>query len=234
MKEQIRTLEELHDIDVRAGEIEKKMACFPMEIQKIEDALAEEEAAAIELRELLETHEKTKREKNNELSENSERLKLFEGRLRDIKTNTEYQASLKEIDQSKKANMAIEEDLLELMETVEEESKKLEEAETAFAGEKAKAEEEKKTVLAQEKKVKKELNSILAEREDKKKSLKPEVTLLYEDLKSKLQGRLLITPNDGTCTGCHMQIPPQLINEAMKLEKLYQCPHCLRIIIVHP
>lgn len=234
MEEQIRIIEELHDIDMRAGEIEKKVANFPIEIQKIDEALAQEEAAAIELRELLEAHEKTKREKNEELGENSERLKLFEGRLRDIKTNTEYQASLKEIDQSKKANMAIEEELLELMEAVEEESKKLEETEAEFAGEKAKADEEKKAVLAQEKKVQKELNKMLKEREGMKKSLKPEISELYEDLKSKLQGRLITTPSDGTCTGCHMQIPAQLINEALKLEKLYQCPHCLRLIIVHP
>jgi len=234
LEDQIELLEELHGIDIRAGEIEKKMAAFPIEIRKLEETLAEEEAAAIELRELLETHDRTKREKNNELSENAERLKLFEGRLRDIKTNTEYQASLKEIDQSKKINMAIEDELLELMETVEEESKKLEEAETVFASEKAKADEEKKAILKREKEVKKELDEILAERDRKIKSLKPEVSALYEDLKSKLSGRLMVKPDDGTCTGCHMQIPAQLINDAMKLEKLYQCPHCLRIIIVHP
>jgi len=234
LEDQIELLEELNGIDIRAGEIEKKMAAFPAEIQKLEEALAEEESAAIELRELLETHEKTKREKNSELSENAERLKLFEGRLRDIKTNNEYQASLKEIDQSKKANMAIEDELLELMETIEEESKKLEDAETAFATEKAKADEEKAAVLKREKEVKKELDKILAERDEKKKSLKPEVSELYEDLKSKLKGRLMVKPDDGTCSGCHMQIPPQLINDAMKLEKLYQCPHCLRIIIAHP
>lgn len=234
MEEQIELLEELHGIDTRAEEIEKTMAAFPIEIKKIEEALAEEEAAALELRELLDTHEKTRREKNNELSENAERLKLFEGRLRDIKTNNEYQASLKEIDQSKKTNMAIEDELLELMEVVEEESKKLEEAETVFAEKKTQADKEKKAVLKQEVEVQKELDSITAEREAKKKSLKPEVVELYEDLKTKLKGRLIVAPQDGTCTGCHMQIPPQLINNAMKLEKLYQCPHCLRIIIVHP
>lgn len=234
MENQIELLEELHSLDMKAGEIETKMEAFPAEIQKIELALAEEEATAIELRGILEEHDKTRREKNEELSENAEKLKLFEGRLSNIKTNNEYQASLKEIDQSKKANMAIEEELLELMETVEEDTKKLEEAEAVFAGDKAKADEEKKAVLEQEKAVRKELDALLAERETMKKALKPEVVSLYEDLKSKLKGRLIVAPSDGTCPGCHMQIPPQLINDALKLEKLHQCPHCLRIIIVHP
>jgi predicted nucleic acid-binding Zn-ribbon protein len=37
---------------------------------------------------------------------------------------------------------------------------------------------------------------------------------------------------NGSCGGCHRQIPPQLFNVLLRQETLEQCPHCQRFIFV--
>ena len=233
MKEQLELLEELHEIDKKVWEIEQEMRAFPEEISKAEKNLGEGEETFLEIQDTLLSHQKEKIDKDDELSVNMEKLKLFEGRLSSIKTNAEYQASLKEIDQSKKQSNALEEELLVLMEAIEEETNKVSEAQAAFDEKKENAQAEIKAIQKREGAKQKELNKILKEREEKNSAIDSKVAETYNSLKAKLKGNLLANANSGSCSGCHLHIPPQLINDAMKHEKIYQCPHCHRILVIH-
>jgi len=233
LKEQLELLEELHEIDQKVWEIEKEIASFPDEIERVEKVLGETEEAFAGIQNTLENLKKEKRDKDDELSINMERLKLFEGRLSSIKTNTEYQASLKEIDQSKKRESALEEELLALMETIEEETRKLSEAQAEFDEKKEKAREEMKAIQSRREQKERELDKIQKEREEKNKSLDPQIAQTYNSLRTKMKGKLLATANSGSCSGCHLHIPPQLLNDALKQERVYQCPHCHRILVIH-
>ncbi len=230
MKEQIKLLEEIQEIDKKVQKIQKDKDYFPQEIERLNEQLEEDKKAVDEVKLALEGHEKEKRERDDELSENSEMLTKFEGRLRELQTNTEYQASLREIDQAKKRNEEIEDELLALMEQTEEEATRLTEAEALFTEKEKKAEEEIKALTANMKKMEKELSGVLADRAKKMKVIKPEVSELYETLKKRINGLVLTDTNNGACNGCYMRIPPQIINEAMRFEKLYQCPSCNRIL----
>lgn len=233
MKEQIELLEELNEIDRRARKIEEEAESFPHEIEKIENSLAEDEAVVNDLKESMENHETEKRDKDDDLSASSQNLSRFKARQREVKSNAEYHASQKEIDQAKKQMNALEDEILQLMETIEEEKEKLSQVEVELEEKRKKAEEEKKAILAKQKEAEAKMKKSVTEREKKKKSIDPKVIDIYESLKTKIKGNLLVSARNGTCMGCHLQIPPQLINDAMKLEKLHQCPHCLRILVVH-
>ncbi|MDT8318584.1 MAG: C4-type zinc ribbon domain-containing protein, partial [bacterium] len=230
----IKLLEEIQEIDIRVKKIQKDTEYFPQEIERINEQLEEDKKAVDEVKLALEDHEKEKRERDEELSENNEKLKKFEGRLRDLKTNTEYQASLREIDQAKKRNEEIEDELLALMELTEAEAARLAEAEALFAEKQKKADEETKALSENLKKMEKDLSGVLADRAKKMKTINPEVSELYETLKTRINGLVLTDTNNGACNGCYMRIPPQVINEAMRFDKLYQCPSCNRILKIEP
>ncbi len=234
MKEQIRLLEELQEIDKRISSLERENEFFPKEMERLDEGLGEEEKLVIEVREIIEGHEKEKRDKDDELSFNNEQLHMFEGRLKEIKTNTEYQASLREIDTSKKRNLEIENELLELMEQVETESSKLKELEETFNEKKAEAVKEQQALKDNHEEGQKKLKKVVLKRGKKVKEIDPKVSKLYETLKPRLGGQVLAAANAGACSGCNMHIPPQLINDAMRLERIYQCPNCLRIIVAEP
>lgn len=232
LKEQLNLLKKLQETDKKIAEIERERDFFPKEIERIEESLRNEEDAIGEIRDSIAGREKEKREKDAELSDNTEQLSRFRERQRNIKTNAEYQAVLREIDQAKKLNREIEDQILTLMEEIETEQTRLSQAETALAEGRKKAEDEKKSLLSNMDEVEKKLKDALAEREEETKAVDPAIFQLYDTLKSRMKGFALAMANNGTCTGCHMQIPPQLINDAMKFEKIYQCPHCHRILVV--
>ena len=55
----------------------------------------------------------------------------------------------------------------------------------------------------------------------------------YENIR-KLRGIALAEMNNGTCSGCHMAIPPQLNIRVLKQEEIVECPNCHRILYVKP
>lgn len=38
----------------------------------------------------------------------------------------------------------------------------------------------------------------------------------------------------GICRGCNMSLPPQLFNQIITVDKVYQCPSCQRILLARP
>jgi predicted nucleic acid-binding Zn-ribbon protein len=36
----------------------------------------------------------------------------------------------------------------------------------------------------------------------------------------------------GVCRGCHVTLPPQLFNQILRADRVYQCPNCNRILLV--
>ncbi len=228
----MKHLEELQEIDKGIRKLEKEADFPPTEIARMEEGLQETETVVNEAKEKLTASEAEKRDKDDELSVNTERMELFKGRLRSLKTNAEYQASLKEIDQASKRNSEIEDEVLELMERLEEETKTLSDAEAAYNENKTDFEKEKEDLLKNLEETKKTLKTTVKERTTKLKNLDPEISKLYEGLSAKLKGVVLATAENGICTGCHLHLPPQLLNDAMRHEKLYQCPNCYRILAV--
>jgi len=232
LREQLDRLCELQAVDEKKAAIIEEIEFFPKAIEKIAGAQKEEDDIVEGIKESIARHEKEKKEKDAELSINSEKLERFKERLNSIKTNTEYQASLKEIDQAKKQNTALEDEILSLMEKIEEEKERLSEAEKVFAEKRTRLEEEKKVLLGKQEKTEQNLREIMKERELHLKDIAPDASELYETLRNKIKGLVVTTASHGTCAACHLHIPPQLINDAMKYEKMYQCPHCRRILYV--
>jgi len=107
LREQLDRLCELQAVDEKKAAIIEEIEFFPKAIEKIAGAQKEEDDIVEGIKESIARHEKEKKEKDAELSINSEKLERFKERLNSIKTNTEYQASLKEIDQAKKQNTAL-------------------------------------------------------------------------------------------------------------------------------
>lgn len=54
------------------------------------------------------------------------------------------------------------------------------------------------------------------------------------DMVRKRRGSGLASTTDGTCSGCHMAMPPQQFQLLMRRAQLDSCPHCSRIIYYKP
>ena len=233
MKEQIRLLEVLQEIDSQIDGHEADMMRLPLEIQEaaknlvvlrrdISDATAKSSAVEKELR---------KREQ--ELALEQEKIKRSERRLLGIKNQKEYNALSREVKLGKKVAGEIEEAILEFMAELEALKKTLEKKENEYAACEAaliakKAEAEQVTEKSQD-----ALTALKAEREKVAAQVETDFLKKYRTLKQ-ARGKAVAEMLNGTCTGCHMSIPPQLNIRILKQEEMIMCPNCHRILYVKP
>jgi hypothetical protein len=56
----------------------------------------------------------------------------------------------------------------------------------------------------------------------------------YEVIFSRRNGIAVVAVRAGTCTGCHMHVPPQLFNQIQRGEQVIVCPSCQRILFWQP
>jgi hypothetical protein len=165
-----------------------------------------------------------------DLKEDEENVKKFSSQLYAVKTNEQYNALKHEIAMMKDKISKTEDKILELMDKIDstkhiwdEEKKKVEEAKRVFA-------EEEKTSLAEETRWK----ALLAELESQRKRVADtiETTILasYQRIRQRYSRLAVVQVKGAVCQGCSMKLPPQVIAEVNKNDKIVRCENCARIL----
>jgi predicted nucleic acid-binding Zn-ribbon protein len=60
--------------------------------------------------------------------------------------------------------------------------------------------------------------------------VRPDILRIYAMVFSK-RGNSVAEITNGVCRGCHISLPPQLYNQILRAERVYQCPNCQRILM---
>lgn len=230
MEEQLRLLVELQKIDTVIWDMQSKREETPKRLSELQSGLnvmkTELEQYTAELEEL----KKERRTKEGFLQAEIERIHKSEGKLKDIKTQKEYQALLKEVEQGKKLNADREEDILKLIADIEEREKIVtEKGETI----RIKAEEyhrEKEHSESELATIDREFDGKKKEWEGIARNIKPNILKMYQKVSERRNSTSVVRAKNGACTGCHMNLPPQLYNQVQKGQEMIQCPACHRIL----
>ncbi len=154
----------------------------------------------------------------------------YEKQMDVIKTQREYEALDKEI----KMATELEQNLRREMQTQE---KTVEEMKTSI-------EKEELLIQKQEEEIKIEQSRIKQEKKEKSKSLlksqkeeskitpdlDEEILFKFERIIKNKSGLGIVPIVDGVCTGCHMILPPQYVNDIREGSKIMFCTECSRIL----
>jgi len=230
LKEQLEQLIRLQDIDNRRGILRNEIDRSPERIEFARQGLVEKQKALARVHAEAETCNQQKREKERDLETCEERLSKTRSRQSDIKTNKEYQIHLQEIENLKTEKGRVEEELLVLMEQLEELKRKeadlaqdIKTTEESFELERQRLEKQSLAFSG-------ELSAVEKEREMILPTVEPKLLKLYQQLKN-LHRELAVVPiQHGTCGGCHMNIPPQMIAEVRSRLRILTCTQCQRIV----
>lgn len=234
MKSEIKHLMELQAIDLEVGQLERKMAAGNAEVESRKAKLDERRANIEKLKVKLENGEERRRELEAEVEDEVAKLKERQSKLMNVQTNREYQSLLKEIEDAKNANKKREEEIVKLMELAESCQKQLEEeTNLSKAEEKLLAEEAEKTE-EQVARFNLERSKIVKSRDSKAKKIAANYLKRYEVLLQKRNGLAIVGVTNGVCSGCHMNIPPQMFNNLLREEELLSCPTCNRLMYYQP
>lgn len=219
-------------------EIDKRIRIVEMELQSIPEQLTTSGAEYFALTTALQEKDNLSNNLTEErlgletqTKETSLQVQDREKRLYAIKTQKEYQATLKEIAQMKKENKDREERILAILEQSEKISQEITQLKLEIADKEGgfrQIETELKTrqqVMTTEKEEKEKRRPTLL------KELPVEIVKKYDVVRRRF-GDAVAAVKKGVCYGCNMNIPPQFYNEMLKMRDLRSCPNCHRLIYV--
>ena len=233
MKEQLKMLIRLQELESKIRLHDRQEASFPKEIEKIQWEIDERAEAFQREVEKIETLEKERRQRERDLEAAAEQIKKIQGRLPEVKTNKEYQAFLSEIDHLKEKMDQYEVEIIEHLDKVDTLKEALKEKEATYLKEKEELESRKKELTEKLEHLPEDLKDLKARRDDLEKKIPSDLLKRYHMLLEKRAGIAVVYAKDEICQGCHMNIPPQLFNQIQKSEQIILCPHCNRILVPH-
>lgn len=230
MNEVVKNLLELQRLDIRIEVLRGFLDARP----GLRDELAGERRAAeddiADKRGQLEEAKQELRGKERALADGEDKLKQIHVKLNAVKSNKEYEAALKEIEDQKAVNGRAEEQILLLYDKVEEAGqakKKLEEKWDALAAEFDRRGQE---LSAKAEAAETELAGLRKQRDELAAGIAPADLAHYDKVRNK-SGRAVARAEGEICRGCHCRIPAQLYNEVLKGEQLIPCNNCSRILV---
>lgn len=232
MGKNVRILAQLQEIDLKIDSSRGEMQALLDEIHSLE-ARAEEMRQAIsgQISE-LDGIEDEKRTLEENLAAETDAINRSEARLRDIKTQKEYQAVSKEIAAAKKVMGDLEEMVLQKIARSEElkgiiggKETELQEFGSSSAALKTELQDKIKRLEA-------DIAGDVAVREATAKDVSSSMMKRYLMLRERRQGLAVAEARSGSCLGCNMNLPPQLFNSLYKVDNLVACPHCQRLLFL--
>ncbi len=231
---EIDRLAALQEIDRGLKERRERLALLTSEIDEFERRLAqltEELASLIAERNALEI-QRVDLEARSDVE--SARIKDSRMRMTRVRNEREQLALRREVDLAKEANKQLEEQLITVMEGIEALDQRRAGAAEALAALRAESERAITDRRDQIKGINAEAESILTQRDAIAQGLSGSLRAKYEQIFARRGGTAVVEVRNGTCQGCHMNVPPQLFNELQKLRDVRLCPNCHRILYYRP
>jgi predicted nucleic acid-binding Zn-ribbon protein len=230
LKENIRVVIQLQDCDNRIQVILKKKNETPLMIKALEDELKSVEMKLGEEDNLLETLKKDRRSVEQEVQDLENKIAKSNEKLSHIKSNKEYTAALKEIEDLKNIINQTEDKVIQLMEEIEEAEKRCRANKVKQKDLKKDFETKKQEIAIELESLEKDLKNLEREREQLSQAIDQDLLKRYLFLRERKGGQAISPVIGGICRTCNIGLPPQKYNELKRSETLLACPNCQRMI----
>ena len=230
MMENVKVLLDLQEIMARSRMVEREKQKVPLEVADLKSLFEEREAKFLAAKQEFEQLQKEKREKEREIEEERDKVERAKAKLMSIKTNKEYYAMLKEIEQTKRMNATREEELLSVLARYEEVEKRLAELSRDVEEVGARYRERMVDIEARMARFDKDISQLLVKKSEVASRLDAGLARRFEMIFERRDGLAIVPARNQSCLGCHMNISPQLFNLLQRDDRIYSCPNCNRII----
>lgn len=231
MDSQLLTLIDLQGFDTRLAALEAEAARLPKQIEAINAALAEAKKTLDVIKTKADTTRKDLRTKEKDLEVVTAKRAKAEGRLWEVKNNTEYSAVLSEIEAIKQEKGRGEEEILGLMELQERLTAESREAESRLKAREEQGRQDEGVVRKKLAAVEAELASLRADRDSRARELPRPLLADYEKiLKARSGIAVASVSSSAVCSGCRVSIRPQAIQELKAAQAPMLCENCGRYL----
>jgi hypothetical protein len=234
MLKEIAVMKEIQALDTEIIALMVKADAIPREISKYEQPCKDAQKEYERIKGELDAAVKRRKSFEGALDDATGRLAKLKARSAGIKTNKEYLAHKTEIEQVEREGRAIEDDILAAMEAVEEMQGLIKQAEAAYKTEKVNLDNKKAALEKEQDALKKDIDAFNAKRSEYLKTVDKGLYERYKNVFRHKRNLAVVRAENEICTGCNMNIPPQLYVEVTKNDKLILCPQCGRFLFYEP
>ncbi len=234
MSEEIDRLWTLAGLDEQAHGIRAALAKFPGQRQELERRIAEAKARVEQAKARLGELQKQRKALEVEAGSLTDQERKFQSQLPSVKKNEEYTALLHEIEGLRQKRSALETDILVRMdeeERVQGERPELDRAQKAAEQEAAAREQ---ALAAEEARERSSLEALEARRDANLKDLPAGTRTRYERVHGSRDGRAVVPIVKGACGGCWRTLPPAVLQEARRRDRVLSCEGCGRLMVWPP
>ncbi len=229
-KEQIDILVKLQEIEIKTAAIKSEISKVSGKLDKYDNELKTFESEIDEEEKVIDAFKQKYRSGETDVQVNNTKEEKSREKLKFVKTNKEYQSSLKEIDEIKAINSKIEDEMLEYLEKIETSERNIIKKKESYSSFAKELKQEKDIIIQESEHGRKKVSQLDKEWKTISKKIDPKLLEKFTVVKEMVSGRAIATVEDAVCLGCNMQIPPQTYNELQRSDRLEFCPHCQRII----
>ncbi len=230
MQEQLKSLIEYQILEDRKAGVLQGFEETPRRIAAIEKEFGRLEGEFFSIKTEYDNARKMHGALEQGIADLEAKIARSKRRMSEVKTNKEYQAMAREIDEYKKEISQKEDKALELMTEVETLAGKVAEMEKEV--------EKQRSIVAEDKRLLETETSVLKERLDRlevaqskvRDRMDKNIQKKTEFLLQRQAGVAVAAVDNGVCSKCHLNMPPQKFIELQKDENLMQCPHCHRFV----
>lgn len=234
MDEKLIILIKMQELDDVIGEKVILTRDLPQELSSLKQNMENANTKLAETVNSLDENLKTQKLKELEIRSNKDKIDKYKNQLLTIQTNKEYKALNSEVSHLESANTAIDDEIINLME--EEATIRAEKETDNVTQQKAENELKANEEILKQKinAVDKDIIEIRSKRNALAKGLSTPMVRRYAALIKNKNRKAVVFNENGTCSGCHYKIRPQMLIEIREGNNVLNCESCGRMLVAKP
>ena len=229
MRDQLKRLEELQRYDAQIQELTNALAAIPAKLQASQNDLARVEGLLSSERQQLNESQRYYSEQKGLLEADETHASSAKHKLAQAKNSKEYLAAQREIDATRESVQSREQEMGKLVDAVKAKEKMLADRDADLQGLRDSVAKDAEIARGKMNELEAKIAGIRTERDKIAAGVRPEVLKRYSAIRMR-RGLAVVAVRGGNCTGCNMNMPPQLYNVLQRGTSLETCPYCHRMI----
>lgn len=231
MKEALRNLIDLQEIDLKLQALEELKGDLPQQVKLMKQELQEKRFQLDSLGNELSELKKTKLHWEGEIESYQAKLKKYQDQLYAVTSNKEYDAITLEIDATKEKIDEWETVVIESFETEESLTGQMSELQSEIDELKERLDVKEQELLEKIRETESDTAALMKRRKELVAHINKPIFYQYERIRKGKHGLAVVGLKKNACGGCYTTIPPQRVMEVRAMNQFLLCENCGRILV---
>ncbi|MGD8538216.1 MAG: C4-type zinc ribbon domain-containing protein [Candidatus Aminicenantes bacterium] len=205
---------------------------IPLQLKDIDANIESQFQAVSQAKEKLAQNQKLRRSLEGDIQAVKAQIDKYKHQLGGVKTNKEYSALLKEIEEAQSKIDQKEEEIISEMLNADDIGEEIRKAELKANEAKEKLGKDKDALVLKRKELEEKNKELTQKKDDLIPQIPKEQSKLYLEIFKKKNGIPLSPVTDDFCSMCQIRIRPQVLNELRAENQIILCENCGRILYI--